>query len=93
MSTTDKPKLSASLNIDPRLHQMQDSNERSTNDDDESKAALNHLYQREREQEYPPDVEALLKQLPPNALPPVSAPGLISHHLVKRRTMTCDGGT
>jgi len=70
MSTTDQPGPSASLNIDPRLHQMQDSNEHSTGGDDQSKPALNHLYQREREQEYPPDVEALLKQLPPNALPP-----------------------
>jgi len=73
MSTTDQPAPSASLNIDPRLHQMQDSNERSTNGDDQTKAALHHLYQREREQhnqEYPPDVQALLKQLPPNALPP-----------------------
>jgi len=73
MSTTDQPAPSASLNIDPRLHQMQDSNERPTNGDDQTKAALNHVYQREREQhnqEYPPDVEALLKQLPPNALPP-----------------------
>jgi hypothetical protein len=54
---------------------MQDSNERSTNGDDQAKAALHHLYQRQREQhnqEYPPDVQALLKQLPPNALPPVS---------------------
>jgi hypothetical protein len=68
---------------------MQDSNERSTNGDDQTKAALHHLYQRQREQhnqEYPPDVQALLKQLPPNALPPVSA--LISDHMVKRRTMT-----
>ena len=76
MSTSDQPAASASLNIDPRLHQMQDSHERSTNSDDPTKnASLHHLYQRQRDQhgqEYPPDVQALLKTLPPNALPPVS---------------------
>lgn len=76
MSTTEQSGASPSLNIDPRLHQMQDSHERSATSDEQAKAtALHHLYQRQRDhqgQEYPPDVQALLKQLPANALPPVS---------------------
>lgn len=55
---------------------MQDSHERSTNSDDQSKTAnLHHLYQRrdQHNQEYDVhDVQTLLKTLPANALPPVS---------------------
>lgn len=99
MSTSEQQQQSpstGSLNIDPRLHQMQDTERsgaganpavggvNSSNNasgsgqggagDDQAKAALQQLYQTQRDSGYGgASVQALLKQIPAHALPPVSA--------------------